>query len=152
MNRTDARASQHRNHRLGHHRHVDDDAIAPGDTVIAKCAGEQRDFVQELAIGIRFNDARDWTIVDESDLLGASILDVYVEQVVASVDEAACEPAVEGSLRRIEHVIPFFVPMNRLGGPGPETLGILQPFTICRLVSSAHEFSCCVLSTDYTDW
>ena len=35
MNRADARAGEHRDHRLRHHRHVEDDAVALGDAEVA---------------------------------------------------------------------------------------------------------------------
>src|ERR1043166_4716084 len=140
MNRTDASASQHRDHGLGHHRHVDDDAIAFCDVLIAKRAREQRDFVQELAIGIRLNDVSDRTVVNEGGLFRTAVHDMRVEQVVASVDETARKPAIEWSARRIEHLVPFLIPVNRLRGVGPEGLRIPLPFTISCFVSSAHEF------------
>ena len=41
MDGAEPRAGQHRDHRLRHHRHVDDDAVALGDAEIAQDAGQR---------------------------------------------------------------------------------------------------------------
>src|SRR5215211_1100644 len=104
MDCTDARASQHRDHGLGHHRHVNDYAIAFLYALLAECPGEQRDFVQEIAIRVRLNDTSDRTIVDERNLLCAPVLDMRVEQVVTGIDETTRKPAVKRSTRSIQHL------------------------------------------------
>ena len=52
MHRAEPCAREHRDHRLGHHRHVDDDAVALADAQPAQRAGEARGLVQQLAVGV----------------------------------------------------------------------------------------------------
>ena len=49
VDRADARAGQHRDQRLGHHRHVDDHAVAVADALAPQRAGEARHLILELA-------------------------------------------------------------------------------------------------------
>ena len=49
VNRADPRAREHRDQRLGDHRHVEDHPVAALDPVRAESAREQRDLVPELA-------------------------------------------------------------------------------------------------------
>ena len=46
MHRADARAGEHRDHRLRHHRHIEDDAIALGDAEILHDGGERLHLIQ----------------------------------------------------------------------------------------------------------
>ena len=99
VDRAEARAREHRDHRLGHHRHVDDHAVALLDALGRERAGEARDLVAQLAVGERRPRARDGRVVDQRELVGATALDVPVERVVAGVQPAAGEPAVERRAR-----------------------------------------------------
>ncbi len=49
----DARAGEHRDQRLRHHRHIEDDAVAAHDPEIGEHAGERLHLVEELRIGER---------------------------------------------------------------------------------------------------
>ena len=51
MHRADARAGEHRDHGLRHHRHIEDDAIALGDAKILHDGGERLHLIQQLGIG-----------------------------------------------------------------------------------------------------
>ena len=51
VNRADPGAREHRDHRLGHHRHVDDDAVARLDALGSEHARETRDGIAQLAVG-----------------------------------------------------------------------------------------------------
>ena len=82
----DARAGEHRHHRLRHHRHVDDHAIAAADALGREGSGEARNTLAELPIGEPHDRPRDRAVVDERRLLAAPLLDVAVERVVAGVD------------------------------------------------------------------
>ena len=46
------RAGQHRDDGLGHHRHVDDDAVALVDAEPPQHAGEPRGLVEQFAVGV----------------------------------------------------------------------------------------------------
>ena len=64
--------------------------------------------------------------------------DVPVDRVVAGVQPAAREPAIERRAGIVEHPIPTPLPDQRLGGFGPETFGIVQRPGIDLLVVAAH--------------
>ena len=88
-------AGQHRDHGLGDHRHVDDDPVALLDAEVAQHAGEAGDLLQQLGVGVRADGAGDRGVVDQRRLVGTAGDDVPVEGVVAGVEHAAGEPAVE---------------------------------------------------------
>ena len=127
MNRADARACQHRDDRLRHHRHVDDDPIAFLNSLRAKHAGKARYLIEQLAIGERLNGSRNRTVVNQRRLIRPPAFDVTIERVVASIEHSAGEPAIERRPRVIEHPVPLFIPMHRFGRLGPEILRIVQP-------------------------
>ena len=52
VNRADARAGEHRNHRFRHHRHVNNDAIALADAEVAQRRRRARHLVAQLAIAV----------------------------------------------------------------------------------------------------
>jgi hypothetical protein len=43
VNRAEPRTGEHRDHRLGHHRHVDEDTVAASDALSGERAREARD-------------------------------------------------------------------------------------------------------------
>ena len=99
MNRAEPCAREHREHGFRNHRHVDDHAIALCYALLSERTGEVCDFMQELVIGVRLDDACYRTIVDECDLFRSSVRDVHVKQVIARVEQAARKPTTEGSAR-----------------------------------------------------
>ena len=52
VDRADAGAGQHGDHRLRHHRHVEDDAVALGDAQVLQHAAERRHLVAQLGVGV----------------------------------------------------------------------------------------------------
>ncbi len=89
VHRADARAGEHRDHGLRHHRHIEDDAIALGDAEILHDGGERLHLVQQFGIGEFGDAARQRQIMDQRDLVGAAAFDMAIERVVAGVDDAA---------------------------------------------------------------
>ena len=53
MDRADARAGQHGDGRFGHHRQINDHAVAFFDPVSLEHIGEQADFAMKLLVGER---------------------------------------------------------------------------------------------------
>ena len=94
----DAGTGQHRDDRLGNHRHIDRDAVALGHTEPGQHSGEQRDLVTQLSIGERRLTAGDRTVVHECELLAAPGVDVAVQCVVAGVQLPVGEPPVQRGL------------------------------------------------------
>src|SRR5439155_11641210 len=68
----------------------------------------------------------DGAVVDERALLAASTVDVEVEGVVAGVEDAAREPAVERLPRVVEDAIPALLLVDGLRRPRPEALRVLH--------------------------
>src|SRR5256885_10227916 len=130
MDRSDPRARQHRDHGFGDHGHVDDDPVARADALASQDAGEAGDLTAQLSIRECLDPARDGAVVDERSLVGAAVLDMPIDRVVAGVDDAAREPAVERGARVIEHAIPSLVPVYGFAGFGPEPFRVLGPLRI----------------------
>ena len=72
MHGADARAGQHREHRLRHHRHVDDDAVAFGDAEVAQHGAEQLHLGQHAAVSESLLGVGDRGIVDQRGLVVAA--------------------------------------------------------------------------------
>ena len=124
MHRAEPCARQHRDHRLGHHRHVDDDSVALADTQAAQHSGEARGLVQQLAVGVGALRPGYRRVVDQRRLLGAAAVDVAVQRVGAGVQLAVGKPAVERRIGVIEDALRFARPCHRPRGVGPEGRGI----------------------------
>ena len=134
VDRAEARAGEHRHHRLGDHRHVDEDAVALLDAPPAERAREARHRVAQLGVGEHRHRAGDGAVVDERALLAAPAVDMEVERVVAGVQGAADEPAVEGRVPVVEDAIPALLPVDVLGRRRPEALGRLHRASVGLIV------------------
>jgi hypothetical protein len=76
MDRAYAGAGQHREGRFGHHRHVDQDAIALDDAEARQHAGETRDLVAQLAVGEMPDLSRDRAVPNQRDPLAPTRRDI----------------------------------------------------------------------------
>ena len=126
MHRAEPRAGQHADHRLMHHRHVDDDAVALADAEIGEHGGERLHLVEQFAIGEFGDGAGGRRIVDQRQLVGAAAFDVAVERVVAGVDDAVGEPAAVDALAAVERLGRRLDPVDLARRLAPESLGIGQ--------------------------
>jgi hypothetical protein len=93
MDRAEPRAGQHGDHRLRHHRHVDDDAVALLHAEVAQDRAEQLHLGQHAAVGEGLYRVGDGGIVDQRRLVVAAGEHVAVERVVAGVAGRAGKPA-----------------------------------------------------------
>ena len=139
VDRADAGARQHADHRLGHHRHVDDHAVAGRHALRRERPGDARHLVAQLGEGEAADGPGDRAVVDERELLAASALDVAVEAVVAGVEHAAGEPAVERRVRVVAHRLPAPVPVQRFRGGGPEVPRIVPRAAVGLFVHGGHD-------------
>ena len=126
MHRADPGAGEHRDRRLRHHRHIDQHAVAGLDPEPGQHPGDTRRPVAHLAIGEMLDRAGDRAVPDQRDPLAASRRDMAVERVPAGVEARAGKPAVKRRIAVVEHPVPAPLPIDRLGGLGPEFLGLFQ--------------------------
>ncbi len=113
MHRADPSAGEHRDRRLGDHRHVDDHAVAVLDAGGPQCSGELRDLIAQLAIGVPPDRVGHRRVVDQRRLIGAATGHVAIERVVTRVQLAACEPAVERGAAVVENELGRGDPVDR---------------------------------------
>ena len=115
---------------------------SPGDDALApQRACRARHLVAERVVGVALHRARHRTVVDQRELLAAPALDVQVERVEAGVEPATREPAVEGRARVVEDLVPAPLPVDVLGGRGPEPLGIPHGPLVDLLVDAGHRLT-----------
>src|SRR5579883_150927 len=113
-------------------------SIAIADAEPGDGAREPCHLVAKLAVGPERDAAGDRAVIDERGLLGSTARDMAVERVPAGVEAAARKPAVEGRAAVVEDAVPGPLPLDRLGGIGPEALGILLGAAPGLLVASHH--------------
>ncbi len=94
VDRADARAGLHGDHGLGHHRHVDDDAVAAPYSVRVKCIRKTTHFGMQLPVG-EGPGISALALEDDGGLV-AALREVHVEAVVRGVELAVGEPAEVG--------------------------------------------------------
>jgi hypothetical protein len=126
---------QHGDHRLGHHRQVDHDAVAARDAQRRQCTGELRHAQGQFGIAETHDLAGHRAVPDQRQLRAAAGGDVPIQAVVAGVQHGAWKPAAEWARGRIEHRVPAFVPGDALGGCRPPRLGLARPRAIGRVVA-----------------
>ena len=139
---SEARAGKHRDDRLGHHRHVDDDAVALVDPEAGEGAGETRHLVEQLGVAQGAFGARDGRVVVQRGLLTPSCRDVPVEGVEADVELRVGKPPVEGRVGVVKDPPRRGHPVDALGSRPPEPLGVAQARVVdalvCRRGAVAH--------------
>ena len=131
-------ARKHRDHRLGNHRHVDDHPVAALDSLLEQRPANRATCVAQLPVGERRSRLRDRRVVDQRKLVCPTTLDVSVKSVVAGVQAAAGEPAIERRPRIVEHQLPRLDPVDRRCGLGPELLRGIQRAPIDLLELDHH--------------
>ena len=119
VNRAEPRAGEHRKHRLGDHRQVDQHAVAPLDAERAHDRGHPVDFGVQLGVRVAPFDASLRRYVDECVLLGA-FGEMPVHRVMAQVGPTADEPARKRGIRAVEHRLERRLPMDAPRFVAPE--------------------------------
>src|SRR5437660_8545190 len=94
------------------------------DPLTPEHAGAERHRVAELEIGVGPHRAGDRAVVNERPLLATPTVDVQVDRVVAGVELASQEPAIEGPARVVEDSVPASIPVDVFRGRGPEAIRV----------------------------
>ena len=136
MHGTDAGASQHGDHRLRHHRHVENDAVALLDTEVAQDRSQHLGFHLQMVVGDRALLGGERGIVDDRRLLAAALHHMPIDRVPAGVADAPGEPATVNPGGGIEHLLRRLDPVYGLRGLGPKALGIALPAPIDLVIAA----------------
>ena len=139
MDRAQARAGQHGDDGLGHHRQVDHHAVAARHAQRGQRAGGLRDAPGQLGVGEAHDLAGHRAVPDQRRLRAAAGGDVAIQAVVAGVQHGAGEPAAKGAGRGVEQRVPALVPGDALGGFRPPGLAVAGPCAVGRRVAGAAE-------------
>jgi hypothetical protein len=123
-------AGEHRLQRFGHHRHVDDDAVALFDPLGLERPGKAGHAVLQLGVGDDVLGARDRAVMDDRGLLAAPGEDVAVDGVPAGVDLGVGEPFVKRGTAVIQRAGGWLHPVDAPGGGKPEPLRVLLPLAV----------------------
>ncbi len=134
VRRPDAGAGEHRDGRLGNHRHVDDDAVAFDDAVALEHIGEPARLAVEVGVGehARFAGiakAGGFALPDDCGLVATRAIEMAVEAVVRKVDLSADEPFCE-RLVPLQEFLPRFEPVKFLRHARPEFRRRLDRFGV----------------------
>src|SRR4029077_16918458 len=136
VDRTDARAGEHRVGGLGDHRHVDGDAITFRDVAVAQDVGEAAHLVVQLLVGDALVFLRVVAFPDDRGLV-RPLRQMAVDAVVGDVGDAVLEPFDRDVVRTERGVLDFArraVPVDALRLFGPETVRVLQRALVHRAV------------------
>ena len=129
MNRPDARAGLHRDDRLGHHRHVHDDAVAFAGAQCFECVSKLTDFGMQLAI-TQVACVALLTFEANRDLVTAAV-QMAVNAVVGDIQAPIREPAVVGRIGGVQANRKRGVPVQLLACPrNPECFIVLSRFGV----------------------
>ena len=127
MDRPEPGAGEHRDERLGHHRHVDDDAVALRHPARRQRARQHCHPVAQLGVGQRGDRAGHRRVVDDRHPLAVTALDVTVDRVPAGVADPVRIPAEDRSAAVVQRPGRRLDPVDARGGPHPEPLGVGLP-------------------------
>ena len=146
VNGADARAGQHGEHRLRHHRHVENDPVALLHAEVAQHAAEHLGLGQQPVIGDGAFLPGERRVVDDRRLLAAPGIDMAVDGVEAGVADAADEPAAVDAGVRIEHGFGLFDPVDGGGRFAPKTLRIALPARVDFVIAARPGIHGCLLA------
>ncbi len=124
VHRADPGAGQHGDHRLRDHRQVHHHPVAGTHAEATQQPGAPGHLVEQLPVGELGLGPGHRAVVDQRRRVPAPPGDVPVQGVVAGVEPAPDEPAVEGGSAAVQHPVPAPLPRHRLGRLGPEALGV----------------------------
>ena len=136
VHRADARAGEHGDRRLWHHRHIEQDSVALLDAEATQDHGQDLGFNLKRAIGERALLPGQRRIVDDRRLLAATLPHVAVDGVPAGVADAADEPAPVDAGIRIEHPLRRLDPVDLLRGFAPKPLRVVLPAGIDLVIAA----------------
>ena len=136
MHRADARAGEHADHRLRHHRHVEDDAVALLDAEVAQQRRQHLHLGEQQVVGEDALGSGERRIVDDRRLRAAAAHHMAVDRVPAGVADGVGEPAAVDAGVRIEDPFRRLVPVDVARGLGPELLRIAPPALILVMVAA----------------
>ncbi len=117
MDRTDARAGQHRVSRLRNYRHVDGDAIALAHIPQPQNVRHLAHFVVQFAVSDLLGIGRIVALPDDRDLI-AALFEMTIDAVIGGVQHAIFEPLDGNVAGLVGNVVDFaegMNPMNVLG-------------------------------------
>src|SRR5579862_3475956 len=132
MNGADPRAREHRDGRLGRHRHVDQHAVALANLVALQHVRELAHLAVELLIRQHPFFPR-LAFPDDRSLVPSRPCQVPVKAVFRSIQLPAYEPLREGRLP-IEHARPRLLPGQLLRLRRPEFLGLVDRLLVTALI------------------
>ena len=130
VHRAQPGARQHRDDRLGHHRHVDRHPVTGPQAEVGQRVGGAAHLVLEFGVGDRAGVVHRLTDPVDRHAVAVAGLDVAVDAVVRDVELAADEPLGERGIRPVEYVGERGVPGQPVGLLGPEC----QPVRLGLLV------------------
>ena len=138
MNGTEARAGEHDDRQLRHHRHVNRNAVAFFDAQRFQDVRELADFLVQLFVGERLHVIFRLALPDDGGFGARGGLEVTVEAIDAHIELAVLEPGV---LNLPRGGVPDESASER-GLPGPlERAGLFQPERIrCVYRTFVHRF------------
>ena len=96
------RAGQHGNDCFGHHRHIDDDAVAFLDAQGCEAAGKTRHLIAQLAVAVGPLGVCHRRVPDQGRLITAAPVRVPIQRVERGVQLAVGEPPVKRRVAVVE--------------------------------------------------
>ena len=119
MQHAQPRARQHRDDRLGHHRHVDRDPITGYQPEVGQRVGGLADLGEQIRVR-QLPAVAGFALPADRHPIAVAGLDVPVDAVVGDVELAADEPLRERRLRPVQHLVERRVPGQPVGLLRPE--------------------------------
>lgn len=113
MDSADTGASKHEEGRNGNHRHVEEHTVALGHTeLLSEHRGDAANTVLHLLVGEFLLNVEVGTVIDKGNIVAVAAIDMLINCIVADVDHAVREPAIEWGVALIEDRRVGLVPVN----------------------------------------
>ncbi len=123
MRQSEPGAGQHRNDRLGNHRHIDGDPVARFEPEFGQIVCGAGNFGEEVGVGNVAGVAR-FALPMDGDLVAVPVEHMAIHAVVGDIELAVDEPLRDGRVTPVEHPRPGLLPVQAIGLFGPERVAI----------------------------
>ena len=134
VDRTQSGTSKHCNHCFGNHGHVNNDTVSLFHTQITQASGEFSNGISQLCISKFLLHICYWRIINQCQLVTASLLNVNIECKVGCVKLSTGKPAVKSMFVLRQDCFRKFIPLYLFSLFSPENFRLFYRLLIFIMI------------------